>query len=219
MKREASLYRTASRTAVCAGITNARDYFEIYRRVSTNLPYVELDRIGEELWRAYVEGRKILLFGNGGSASLACHFACDLEKGTVQPATRRRRLEVLSLTSNVALMTALANDYSYEHVFAEQIHTHLNAGDIALAISGSGNSPNVLKALEASRELGGINIGLGGFEGGKMKALCDYCAVVPSDNMQIIEDLQLSMAHALFTCLRERIASHAEIRTKVAEAS
>ncbi len=218
MKREASLYRTVSRTAVSASITNARDYFEIYQRVSTDLPYLELDRIGEELWRAYVDGRKILLFGNGGSASLACHFACDLEKGTVTP-TRRRRLEVLSLAGNVALMTALANDYSYEHVFAEQIRTHLSAGDLAFAISGSGNSPNVLKALEASRELGGINVGLGGFEGGKMKALCDYCAVVPSDNMQIIEDLQLSMAHALFTCLRERIASHAEIRAKVAEAS
>jgi D-sedoheptulose 7-phosphate isomerase len=218
MKRESSLYRTTNRT-MSAGIASAHDYFEMYRLVSTNLPFEELDRIGEELWRVYLDGRKILIFGNGGSASLACHFACDLEKGTVTAGTRRRRLEVLSLTNNVALMTAIANDYSYEHIFSEQIHTHLNAGDIALAISGSGNSPNVLKALEASRELGGINVGLGGFEGGKMKSLCDYCAVVPSDNMQIVEDLQLSMAHALFTCLRERIASHAEVRAQVAEAS
>src|SRR5579862_4040652 len=122
MKRESSLYRTANRT-MSAGIANARDYFEMYRLVSSNLPYAELDRIGEELWRAYLDGRRILLFGNGGSASLACHFACDLAKGTANPGARRR-LEVLSLTSNVALMTAIANDYSYEHVFSEQIHTH-----------------------------------------------------------------------------------------------
>jgi D-sedoheptulose 7-phosphate isomerase len=222
MKREAGIY-TQNGTHDGNGspnpsITNARDYFELHARVSSRLPYGEIDHIGEELWRAYEGQRKVFLFGNGGNASLACHLACDLGKGTILPEASQRRFQVLSLANNVALLTALANDLSYEQIFAEQLRTHLAAGDIAFAMSASGNSPNVLRALEVSRELGGINIGLGGFEGGKMKALCDYCAVVPSDNMQIIEDLQLSMAHALFTCLRQRILTPAAVRTQAAEA-
>lgn len=210
MKRETNAY-TQNCTAVSAAVANARDYFEIHGKVVSQLPYAEIDQIGEELWRAFEERRKVLIFGNGGNASLACHFACDLGKGTVLPEGGQKRFQVFSLTNNVALLTALANDLSYEEVFAEQLRSHLEPGDIAFAISGSGNSPNVLVALGASRELGGINIGLGGFEGGKMKALCDHCAVVPSDNMQIVEDLQLGIAHALFTCLRQRILNHAQM--------
>jgi D-sedoheptulose 7-phosphate isomerase len=199
-------------------IADARDYFAVHGRAVTQLPYAEIDRIGEELWRAYQDQRKVFIFGNGGNASLACHFACDLGKGTVSPEINNRRFQVLSLTNNVALLTAIANDFSYEEIFAEQLRSHAGAGDIAFGISGSGNSPNILRAFQVSRELGGINIGLGGFEGGKMKALCDYCAVVPSDNMQIIEDLQLSIAHALFTCLRQRILKPVAMRAQAAEA-
>lgn len=221
MKREYSIYNhndSHNETTNATRITNAVDYFEVHGAVVRRLPYAQIDQIAEELWRAYQEQRKVFLFGNGGNAALACHFACDLGKGTVLPDINHRRFQVLSLTNNVALLTALANDLSYEEIFAEQLRSHLASGDIAFAISGSGNSANVLKALEVSRELGGINIGLAGFEGGKMKALCDYCAVVPSDNMQIIEDLQLSMAHALFTCLRQRILTPVAARTQAAEA-
>jgi D-sedoheptulose 7-phosphate isomerase len=219
MKRETSVYtQNGDGSASKPGITNARDYFDLHGRVSSQIPYAEIDNIGEELWRAYESQRKVFLFGNGGNASLACHLACDLGKGTTLPEAGHRRFQVLSLANNVALLTALANDLSYEQIFAEQLRTHLASGDIAFAVSASGNSPNVLRALEVSRELGGINIGLSGFEGGKMKALCDYCAVVPSDNMQIIEDLQLSMAHALFTCLRQRILTPVAMRTQAAEA-
>jgi D-sedoheptulose 7-phosphate isomerase len=200
------------------GITSARDYFHLHGKVSSRLPFAEIDHIGEQLWRAYEGQRKVFLFGNGGNASLACHLACDLGKGTVLPEASQRRFQVLSLANNVALLTALANDLSYEQIFSEQLRTHLAPSDVAFAMSASGNSPNILRALKVSRELGGINIGLGGFEGGKMKSLCDYCAVVPSDNMQIIEDLQLSMAHALFTCLRQRILTPVTVRTQAAEA-
>jgi D-sedoheptulose 7-phosphate isomerase len=206
-------------TGSSARIVNARDYFEAHGAVTSRLPYAQIDQVGEELWRAYQEQRKVFLFGNGGNAALACHFACDLGKGTVLPEVNHRRFQVLSLTNNVALLTALANDLSYEEIFAEQLRSHAGAGDIAFGISASGNSPNILRALEVSRELGGINIGLSGFQGGKMKALCDYCAVIPSDNMQIIEDLQLSIAHALFTCLRQRIQNPVAMRAQAAEAS
>jgi D-sedoheptulose 7-phosphate isomerase len=221
MKREINVHHdNESRNgSSSAKIVNSRDYFEVHGAVTTRLPYAQIDQIGEELWRAYQEQRKVFLFGNGGNAALACHFACDLGKGTVVPEVNHQRFQVLSLTNNVALLTAIANDLSYEEIFAEQLRSHAGAGDIAFGISASGNSPNILRALEVSRELGGINIGLSGFQGGKMKALCDYCAIIPSDNMQIIEDLQLSIAHALFTCLRQRILNPVAMRAQAAEAS
>jgi D-sedoheptulose 7-phosphate isomerase len=217
MKRETSVY-TQNCTATGTAVANAREYFELHAKIVSRLPYAEIDQIGDELWSAFEDRRRVFLFGNGGSASLACHFACDLVKGTVVPEAGQKRFQVLSLTNNVALLTALANDLSYEHIFAEQLRTHLSPGDLAFGISASGNSPNILRALETSRELGGINIGLGGFEGGKMKSLCDRCAIIPSDNMQIIEDLQLSVAHALFTCFRHRILNPIT-RAQAADAS
>lgn len=218
MKREVRV-DTQNCTAMGTGIANAHDYFEMQKFALAQLPFQDIDKITEELWRAYEDRRKVFLFGNGGSASLACHFACDLGKGTAVAEAGHKRFQVIALTSNVAVLTALANDLSYEEVFAEQLRNLIDPGDISLAISGSGNSPNVLRALEVSRELGGINIGLGGFRGGKMRLLCDYAAIVPSDNMQVVEDLQLSIAHALFTCLRQRIFSEASVRAQAAEAS
>jgi D-sedoheptulose 7-phosphate isomerase len=122
-----------------------------------------------------------------------------------------KRFRVLSLTDNVAVMTAWANDTSYEQVFAEQLRNFIQPGDIAFGISGSGRSPNILSALQVASDAGAINIGLTGFKGGKMKALCKLCIVIPSDNMQIIEDLQLGIAHALFTVLHHRISNAVEI--------
>jgi D-sedoheptulose 7-phosphate isomerase len=116
---------------------------------------------------------------------------------------------VFALTDNVPLMTAWANDASYEDVFAEQLATLVDKDDIALAISGSGNSPNVLKALHVAREAGAFTIGLTGFQGGKMKALCDLCVIVPSDNMQVIEDLHVSVSHSVFSSLRSRMRAAA----------
>jgi D-sedoheptulose 7-phosphate isomerase len=143
------------------------------------------------------------VFGNGGSAALASHCACDLGKGTTTNGNRRFR--VLALTDNIPLMTAWANDASYDDIFAEQLTPFIDKGDIALAISGSGNSPNVLKALLVARQAGAFTIGLTGFQGGKMKRLCDLCIIVPSDNMQVIEDLHVSVNHSIFTALRSRM--------------
>jgi D-sedoheptulose 7-phosphate isomerase len=186
-------------------IADSYSYFENYTRVLAQLPYSAIEQVADELHRAYEQGRKVFLFGNGGSAALASHFACDLGKGTTAPAKLNKHFRVLSLTDNAALITAWANDTSYEQVFAEQLRNFVEVGDIAFGISGSGSSPNVLLALEVAREAGAINIGLTGFKGGKMPGLCDLCIIIPSDNMQIIEDLQLSIAHALFTVIRHRI--------------
>jgi len=172
------------------------------------LPFETIEQIAETLLRAYESGRMVYLFGNGGSAALASHFACDLGKGTANGSGKRFR--VMALTDNVPLMTAWSNDSNYEAVFAEQLRNFVQRHDVAFAISGSGNSPNVLRALKLARKAGAITVGLTGYQGGKMKELCDQCMIVPSDNMQIIEDLHLCVAHALFTAVRKRILERSE---------
>jgi len=125
-----------------------------------------------------------------------------MNKGTadLNPPTRAK---VMALTDNVSLLTAWANDFGYERVFSEQLKSFVQHRDVAFAISTSGDSPNVLLALETAREYGAITVGLAGCEGGRMQPLCDICAVVPSDNVQVIEDLHHAMIHAIFTAVRE----------------
>ncbi|PYX76271.1 MAG: phosphoheptose isomerase [Acidobacteria bacterium] len=186
-------------------VTSTRQYFKQYNHVIANLPYATIEQVAAELLRVYEEGRAIFLFGNGGSAALASHVACDLGKGTLVEGNSCKRFRVLPLTDNVPLMTAWANDSSYERIFAEQLRNFVAPDDVAFAISGSGNSLNVLQALEVAKGAGAFTIGLAGFQGGRMKALCDLCIVVPSDNMQIIEDFHVGVAHALFTLVRKAI--------------
>ncbi|HEV2696431.1 MAG TPA: SIS domain-containing protein [Terriglobales bacterium] len=186
-------------------ITQCRPYFELLSKTIRSLPFEQVERVSEILVRAYEQQRTIFLFGNGGSAALASHFACDLSKGTVNGSTKRFR--VMALTDNVPLMTAWANDSKYEDIFAEQLANFATRGDVALAISASGNSLNVIKALKVAKQAGSVTAGLTGFAGGRMLALCDACIVVPCDNMQIIEDLHLCVTHSLFTCIRSRICN------------
>ena len=167
--------------------------------VLAQLSVLAIETIVDRLFQAYSENRSVYVFGNGGSAALASHAACDLGKGTVTNGNKFFR--IISLTDNVPLITAWANDARYEDIFAAQLRPLIQPGDIAFAISGSGNSPNVLKALCSSREAGGFNVGLSGFQGGEMKALCDLCVVVPSENMQQIEDSHLCLVHAIFLAI------------------
>lgn len=178
-----------------------------------NLPIAQAERAAEIIFEAYVSHHTLFLFGNGGSAALASHMAADLGKGTHQPGPAWmapvRRLKVLAVTDNTPVMTAWANDTHYEHVFARQMENFIAAGDVALAISGSGNSPSVLRALELAREKKASTIGLGGFEGGKMKPLLDCPIIVPSNNMQRIEDAHLILAHMIFLDLKRRVEDEA----------
>ncbi len=200
-------------------IRDAASYFSMLEQSAVGLQHEQVDLIADLLCRAYEQEKTLYLFGNGGSASLASHFACDLAKGTWVQANGLKRFRATALTDNLPILTAWANDSGYEDVFAEQFRGIVQSGDIAFAISCSGNSPNVLKALLVAREAGAINIGLGGFEGGAMKALCDVCLIVPSDNMQIIEDLHLSVAHCLFTLVRNYITLQASQKVVAARAS
>jgi D-sedoheptulose 7-phosphate isomerase len=194
-----------------AEIVDAKQYFEELQRVLLGLPHSSIDLVADELMKAYESGRMVYLFGNGGSASLASHIACDLGKGTAY-SNGGKRFRVLALTDNIPTMTAWANDSSYEEIFSEQLRNFVQPQDVAFAISGSGNSKNILRALQVAREAGARTIGISGFQGGQMKCLCDICLVVPSSNMQIIEDLHLAMAHAIFRI----VSAHMSRRTLAA---
>jgi D-sedoheptulose 7-phosphate isomerase len=186
-------------------ITNSRDYFNRLQSVVRDLDHERVDEIAEVLLQAHAQGRRVFLFGNGGSASLASHFACDLGKGATSRDAHMQHFKAIALTDNIPMITAWANDCGYEDVFARQLQNLIQPGDLVFAISASGNSPNILKALEYGREVGAYRVGLTGFKGGKMRKLCDICLVVPSENMQLIEDVHLSIAHSLFTVVRSQL--------------
>jgi D-sedoheptulose 7-phosphate isomerase len=188
-------------------VVKAADYLGETRGVMARLDADLIDRISEQIWQAYEQERTVYLFGNGGSAALASHLACDLAKGTA--ANGRRRMRAVSLNDNLALLTALANDLEYDEVFAEQLH-HIEPGDVALAISSSGNSPNVVRGLEVAQQAGATTVAITGFKGGRVKSLCDMCLVVPSDNVQYIEDSHLSVMHAIFSAVRQRMLNSAD---------
>jgi len=196
------LAETKTSIATASSVT-AKDYLLAAQGVLARVDHAVVDRMVEVIWRGYEQGRTLFMFGNGGSAALASHFACDIGKGTI--AGNRKRLKTVALTDNVTLITAWANDKAYDAIFAEQLESLAEKGDIALAISGSGNSPNVIRGLEAARRLGAETLVLTGFEGGRGKALADLCLVVPSDSMQLIEDAHLCATHAIFLAIRQRM--------------
>jgi len=185
-------------------LATAKDYFASLQSVLAQVDLAIIDRMTDAIWENYEQGGTLYIFGNGGSAALASHLACDFGKGTVT--ANRPRFRTVSLSDNVPLMTALANDLAYEDVFSEQLADLAKKRDAVLAISGSGNSPNVVKGLEMARKLGLRTFAVTGYSGGRVKALADLCFVVPSDNMQHIEDLHLCATHAIFRAIRHRMA-------------
>jgi D-sedoheptulose 7-phosphate isomerase len=146
-------------------------------------------------------GRTLYFFGNGGSASTASHFVVDIGKATIRGDSRRFRC--VALVDNVETLTAWANDSEYSKVFSEPLATLARAGDVAVAISGSGNSPNVLQAVEVAKKIGMTTIGLTGMGGGRLKDKVDVAVVVPSNSMQHIEDVHLLICHLLTAYFRD----------------
>jgi len=200
-------------------LTDSPNNYSVYlselRKVLDTLPLEEISQAADILFECYQADHTVFTFGNGGSGALASHLVADLGKGTHFPGPKElatvRRLKAVAVTDNMPMVTAWANDTQYEDVFMRQIENFLQPGDVALAISGSGNSPNVLKALEFARNVGATTIGLGGFGGGKMKELLDCPIIVPSDNMQRVEDAHVIISHMIFLDLKDRITAMATI--------
>ena len=153
-----------------------------------------LARAAELMVQTLKEGHKILLCGNGGSAADAQHIAAEL---TGRYKTERRGLPAIALTTDTSALTAIANDFGYEKVFSRQVEALANSGDLVIGISTSGNSTNVLLALEQAKAIGCTTIGLTGNTGGKMNALCDINLVVPSNNTPRIQEMHILFGHIL----------------------
>jgi D-sedoheptulose 7-phosphate isomerase len=159
--------------------------------------------MADRLWRAYQDDAQIFACGNGGSAVAASHFVTDLAKGVDLPAGGRR-YRAISLVDNLSQLTAYANDMGYEHVFCEPLRNLVRPGDVLIAVSGSGRSRNVLRAMEAAREAGASVIALTGRDGGEMPRRSDLCLLAPAESMQQIEDAHLAVLHCLYLDLKER---------------
>jgi D-sedoheptulose 7-phosphate isomerase len=180
------------------------DYLGTVSSLIAELPGAEIDDIIQIIKRAYEEERHVLVCGNGGSAATASHLAEDLQKGIGCLADKRFR--VMALTDSQPLITAWANDSEYANIFVEQIRTWAKPGDLLIAFSGSGNSPNVIRAIETANEIGMTTIGFTGMGGGKLAKLASTSLVAKSDNMQQIEDVHMILTHLIYTCLYKEIA-------------
>jgi D-sedoheptulose 7-phosphate isomerase len=164
-----------------------------------------LDAIAGYCTNAYQANGKILIAGNGGSAADAQHFAGELVSRFYFD---RPPLAAIALTTDSSILTAIGNDYGYEDVFARQVQALGRTGDVFIAISTSGNSPNILKAIVAAKSIGLVVIGLTGRSGGKMKALCDICLCAPSDSTPRIQECHLVIEHSLCACIEEQLFGH-----------
>lgn len=179
------------------------EYAEQIKATLDQMPWTKLQSVVGMLHLAWLNGQQVFVMGNGGSAATASHMACDLNKNTA--IAGRPRLRVMSLNDNMALFSAHGNDNGYENVFAEQLFTFVRPGDVVIAISASGNSPNVLTAVRLAKAQGAITIGWSGYEGGALAHLADLSIVVPSHVIEQIEDIHLMMEHMATTGLRHAI--------------
>jgi len=148
-------------------------------------------------------GGQLLIAGNGGSAADAQHIAAEL---TGRFLRERRPLPALALHANTSALTAIGNDYGFEHVFARELSAHARPGDVLLAISTSGNSPNILRAIEAARQCKVTVIGLTGESGGQMRTACDLCLCVPSKSTARIQEMHITIGHTICELLEEGLA-------------
>lgn len=181
------------------------DQLELYvnelKNTLDNLPLAEMKQVIHVLHQARMSGRKVFILGNGGSASTASHFVCDLGKNTRLPGYPN--FKVIGLADNMSIFSAYANDEGYDSVFANQLENLLEPGDIVIGISTSGQSPNVLKAIDLANRQGATTIGLTGYDGGRLGHMVDIELRVMSDCIERVEDVHLVFDHMITKVLRE----------------
>ena len=184
---------------------NAASYFDAYAeemaRAAKSIEPAVLERAAATLVEAYLRGARIFTCGNGGSASIANHMQCDHVKG-IRTATDLSP-HVLSLSANVELLTAIANDTGYENIFVYQLQSQSEPGDVLIAVSSSGRSPNIVRALTWARDQGLRTIAITGFEGGAARTAAEVSVHVDCTNYGIVEDLHQAIMHALAQYIRQ----------------
>lgn len=183
------------------------DYITRLQQTISHLPTAPIEEAIHILHQARLANRTIFIMGNGGSASTASHFVCDLAKNTRRPATGLEKplpdFRVLGLTDNVASITAYANDEGYDQVFARQLAAFVQPRDVVIAISTSGNSPNVLEGVRVARAAGATTISFTGFDGGQLATMSDLDLHVASNIIEHVEDIHLVLEHLICSVLRD----------------
>ena len=177
-------------------------YFVELQEILNQLSEEDIEQVLDVLHEARSNNQQVFILGNGGSASTASHFVCDLGKNTKVAGMPNFR--VMGLTDNMALFSALANDEGYENVFAEQLANHLKPGDVVIGISTSGNSKNVINAIRYAKSGGAKTIGFTGFDSGELGLIVDLDLHVPSHSIEHVEDVHLVLEHIITKTLREK---------------
>ena len=186
-------------------IKKIADIWKEHLEVAQNLPKLSsaVSDAVDLIYGSLAAGGQLLIAGNGGSAADAQHIAAEL---TGRFFRERQPFRALALHVNTSSLTAIGNDYGYEHVFARELSAHARPGDVFLAISTSGNSGNILRAIEAARKAKVGVIGLTGESGGKMQKACDLCVCAPTRSTPRIQEMHITIGHAMCELLEERLA-------------
>lgn len=181
-------------------VQNMQEYLNKEIRIIKQLDLEEINEAVNALDEACQRNANVYIMGNGGSAATASHFVCDFNKG-VWETRSGNRFHIHCLSDNTPIMTAIANDIGYEDVFEYQLKEVLGKKDLVIAISGSGNSKNIVKAIQYAKEVGCKIIGITGYNGGEVRKLSDFCMHVPIDDMQIAEDIHMIFDHMVMRIL------------------
>lgn len=182
-------------------------YKQLIQKTLDSLDDSQIENLLNLLVDAYKNGKFVFVIGNGGSAANASHIAQDLAKGTRSSKEQTKRLKALSLTDNTPFITAQGNDEGYESIFEQQLRTFASKGDLLIAISGSGNSPNIIKAIEWAKANGVATVGVTGYDGGKLMQMADHKLHVPLDEMCTAESIHSIVFHYIILELREKFKS------------
>ncbi len=170
-----------------------QNYINEHSKILNKIDTKSLEKAVDFIYDFHIKGKKIFTCGNGGSASTASHMITDWNKMTMN--ATKKKLYGFSLTDNIGIITAYANDTNYENVFRGQLESIMDNGDLLVSISGSGNSKNVINAVNYAKSVGGSTLSIVGFDGGELKKISDKCVHVPSFDMQICEDIHLMICH------------------------
>lgn len=173
-----------------------KSYFDREIEVIKRLNLDDINAAVQAIWDAYERDATIYIFGNGGSAATASHYVCDFNKGISE--NKDKKFNFVCLNDNYPQLMAIANDISYDEIFRYPLINRLNPSDLVIGISGSGNSENVIRAVEYAKEVGTPVVGITGYDGGKLKKLSDFHMDVMEDDMQISEDIHMIFDHMMY---------------------
>jgi len=183
-------------------------YLQAVQATINNLDPEVIASFATHLENAYNSNQSIYVIGNGGSAANASHFAQDLAKGIFFEKPVAKTMKAISLTDNIAHITAIANDTGYQNIFSAQLNTYATTGDVLVCISGSGNSENILEAVKAAKQKNMFVIGVTGFDGGQLNTMSDFVVHVPLHEMCTVESIHSIIFHLIVLELRERLTGH-----------